>query len=501
MAHNSRVAVDRLSPNEVSKNQDDGRSRDCKPPAGRRDSSIRASKGVHQADLAISASDEDLRRTQALCYPSDEFCHNLDRVVYVKAFVNSTPSHSVECIFSLFQLLLSFTAAHYSLARVGEKYVPEDETFYWWKRVLPAVLFGSKHAMLLQAALIPLTMSRYSIATLSDTFLDRFIPLNRAQNMHIYLGYVFVILVVGATAIFVAYFGTLCALGEQMYCQGLSQEIMITGFTLTAIILVVAATSYFRNSIPYEVFYVVHHMVFILYALIVLHTIDGPYRSGHKKRHQTFAWVSFTLLFYLCDRAVLHINHKYMVRLVASSTVAGRNGCNTVIIKLRRPVLFDFKPGQYAFIRLAGVDTHWHPFSMASSPSSSNLEFYIEVFGEDSWTRKLFDILHDPAKQGSNSTRAPIDFEVMGPYGTSLGKTDDYSHALAVGSGTGAFHKQDRHGTCSSDRNRYISTHGTFSIIRHRAPPKLVSPARSRPGAPRSARPPCTSQEAGEEDH
>jgi NAD(P)H-flavin reductase len=27
--------------------------------------------------------------------------------------------------------------------------------------------------------------------------------------------------------------------------------------------------------------------------------------------------------------------------------------------------------------------------------------------------------------------------EVMGPYGTSLAKTDDFSHILAIGAGTG----------------------------------------------------------------
>jgi len=308
--------------------------------------------------------------------------------------------------------------------------------FYWWKRVVPPVLFGSKHAILFQASLIPLTMSRFSIAALSETFLDRFIPLNRAVRIHMQLGYAMVLIIVLAALLFVAYFGALCGQGEQVYCDGLKSEIMITGYAMTALTLLVASTSMLRNRIPYEAFYYIHMLVFILYALIVLHTIDGVQRV-QKRRHQTFAWVTLTLLYYFCDRAVLHINHRYKCRLISSSTVAGRGGPSTVVLKLRRPVLFDFKPGQYALVRVPEIDPHHHPFSIASGPSSSCLEFYIEVFGEGSWTKKLFDMLRDHAAKNKNEK--PVDIEVMGPYGSSLGKTEDYSHAFVIGSGTGKY--------------------------------------------------------------
>ena len=48
------------------------------------------------------------------------------------------------------------------------------------------------HAILFQMALLPLTMSRYSIAALSETVLNDFVPLNRAVRMHVHLGYVMV---------------------------------------------------------------------------------------------------------------------------------------------------------------------------------------------------------------------------------------------------------------------------------------------------------------------
>ena len=63
------------------------------------------------------------------------------------------------------------------------------------------------HASLLQMALIPLTMSRFSIATLSESVLDRFVPLNRALRMHIHLGYTMVGIVFLDTAFFFTFFG------------------------------------------------------------------------------------------------------------------------------------------------------------------------------------------------------------------------------------------------------------------------------------------------------
>ena len=109
-----------------------------------------------------------------------------------------------------------------------------------------------------------------------------------------------------------------------------------------------------------------------------------------------------------------------------------------MILKLRRPLLFNFKPGQYAFLRLQDVDIHWHPFSIASGPNESELEFYIEVFKDDSWTGILWNVLKkDKASMNSDLSDLTIDFDLMGPYGTSLGKTEDFSNVLAVGAGTG----------------------------------------------------------------
>ena len=151
------------------------------------------------------------------------------------------------------------------------------------------------HAILFQLALIPLTMSRLSIAASSDSLLTRFVPLNRAVRIHIHLGYTLVSIVLFATIFFFVFFGLLCANGEQAFCDKFTQEIMITGYCVLALLLAIGISSYFRHSIPYELFYAIHHVVFIMYAIVIVHTFDSVERNNERNRSQTFKWFSASL--------------------------------------------------------------------------------------------------------------------------------------------------------------------------------------------------------------
>lgn len=151
------------------------------------------------------------------------------------------------------------------------------------------------HAILFQMALLPLTMARYSISSLSGTVLDRFIPLKRTLRMHIHLGYTMILFVVLGTILFFGFFGLLCRRGEQAFCDKLTSEIMITGLVILGSLLVIVVTSYCRYWIPYEVFYVIHHLVFVMYFVTILHTFDVEQRKGDAERSQTFKWFSSTV--------------------------------------------------------------------------------------------------------------------------------------------------------------------------------------------------------------
>lgn len=330
---------------------------------------------------------------------------------------------------------------HFFLVKYEQKLatVPEGAPRYLWKRIIPPLEFATMHAVLFQMALIPLTMSRYSTASLSESVINRFVPLNRTIRMHIHLGYMVIILLLLSTVVFFTFFGRLCVDGDQTFCDKFRSEIMCTGYAIVATLLLILGTSYFRHKIPYEIFYAVHHLVFIFYAITIAHTLDDKHRSGEQNRSQTFKWFSATLVYYLCDRAAMYLNHRYKARLVSSSTIEGSSGCKMIILRLRRPELFCFKPGQFAYLRLSAIDSTWHPFSIASGPASSYLEFYIEVFGKSSWTSKLWDVLEDDNEKNGGYSERYIELEVLGPCGTSLAKTEDFSHAVAIGTGTGRY--------------------------------------------------------------
>lgn len=114
--------------------------------------------------------------------------------------------------------------------------------------------------------------------------------------MHIYLGYMMVIIVFAATIFYLTFFaGVMCKRGETDFCDKFTSEIMCTGYGILATLLLITVTARFRHKIPYEVFYVVHHLVFIMYAITVAHTFDIEQRRGKTERSQTYSWFSASM--------------------------------------------------------------------------------------------------------------------------------------------------------------------------------------------------------------
>jgi Ferric reductase like transmembrane component len=162
-------------------------------------------------------------------------------------------------VFFLIHLMSTLVIwAHFAMIKFQQQKenVPETANQYMLKRIIPTIEFGSMHAILFQMSLIPLTMCRYSIASLSDSVLQTIVPLNRTLRMHIHLGYVMISIVFFATVVFFGFFGFLCVHeGEQPFCDKFTVEIMITGYCILGSLLLVGVTSFLRHRIPYEVFY------------------------------------------------------------------------------------------------------------------------------------------------------------------------------------------------------------------------------------------------------
>lgn len=148
--------------------------------------------------------------------------------------------------------------AHFALIKLHELDIPGETSYHWLKKTFPPLLFGSKHAINFQMALIPFTMARYSISSLSGNKLNRYIPLNKAMRAHIYLGYTMVLIVILASAAFFVLYGLPCGAGDVSFCDKFTTEIMITGYCILGLVLFMAGAAFYRHTIPYEVFYAVH---------------------------------------------------------------------------------------------------------------------------------------------------------------------------------------------------------------------------------------------------
>ena len=92
-------------------------------------------------------------------------------------------------------------------------------------------------SVLFQMALIPFTMSRYTIATFSKSSLNKYLPLDKALRIHIHLGYTMVSIVFSATIVFFIFFGLSCSEGEEAFCDKFTSEIMITGYCILGLLV------------------------------------------------------------------------------------------------------------------------------------------------------------------------------------------------------------------------------------------------------------------------
>ena len=400
-------------------------------------------------------------------------------------------SERLLCFFGLLHFVATMAVWFhfgYIKFRAVEAIVPNGANLYWWKRLVPPLEFGAMHAILLQMALLPLTMCRYTLTKASEnSTLASIIPFKRMTRMHIHLGYCMIGFVAASTVLFFIFFGQGCAdqhagdeplsaSGEKTFCTKMHGEIMLTGYGIFAALFLVGVTSYLRNRIKYEYFYAMHHFVFVMFALAIAHTIDDLNRRG-KARSQTFIWFSASLTWYVADRVYMWTqiqqcpvvewralggDHQ-IARAPATSSDDKKQKKNkknepandatnsepsdalkkrlaenkVLILRLRRPPDFDFQPGQFAYLHVPSIDRTYHPYSIASAPQENTLDFYVEVAKSKpgaktkTWTEQLWEIAKGNPKLAVESY-----VTVQGPYGsaTSLG---EYRKVLAVGSGTG----------------------------------------------------------------
>jgi predicted ferric reductase len=261
------------------------------------------------------------------------------------------------------------------------------------------------------------------------------VPFERMTSFHIFVGYCFCIVMVLSVVGFFTFFGKVChehkaGLDPADLCEKFTSEIMITGYCIFASTLIVMFSSYFRDKIPYEIFYGLHHFVFAMFFLALLHTLDDEFRKGTtvgKARSQVFRWFTASLVIYFTDRAWSLFS---AYRCVPLKYVENTKDGAVLVLCLKKPPGFDFTAGQYAFLQLPAIDFTWHPFSIASPSRSEELRFIIEVMKPKSWTHKLAKLISEVAVDA-------IRVNVIGGFGASVTDGQVYNEILAIGTTTG----------------------------------------------------------------
>jgi predicted ferric reductase len=125
--------------------------------------------------------------------------------------------------------------------------------------------------------IIPLTMARQTVAYVSTTSIGKFLPLHKIVAVHIHIGYIICVYVFVSAFSFFTFYGIACRQqitgnepcpgGVRTFCKKLQSEIMITGIVILGCSVLVACTSFLRNRIKYEIFYVVHHLTLVIFAV------------------------------------------------------------------------------------------------------------------------------------------------------------------------------------------------------------------------------------------
>eukprot|EP00854_Cymbomonas_tetramitiformis_P026210 gene26210-32117_t len=344
--------------------------------------------------------------------------------------------------------MVTFQHFFYKKFRLQEEKVPEAAPNYWLKRLVPPFEFGAMHAILLQMVLLPLSMARHTISVLSETHLAAFIPFERTVGMHIHMGYTMCIIVFGSSLVFFFFFGHLCREqhagleptpnGVFTFCEKFESEIFRTGLGILAGIILLATSSFLRNRIPYEIFYYGHHVVFAIFTLAIAHTMDQKARDHGQERSQSFKWFTATLTLYIADRLFMGFNMRSLP-VVEWSALGDRmqEDKRFVIVRLQKPLSFTFNPGQYVSLMIQELDFTWHPFSVGSAPNERTLDFYIEVYGNNTWTSKLWDLVDQNPKNPKVAGKLNLEVKVMGPYGVAISDYSSFRHIMTIGTGTG----------------------------------------------------------------
>lgn len=173
---------------------------------------------------------------------------------------------------------------------------------------------------------------------------------------------------------------------------------------LGLIFLVIGLFVALNRKIRYSRWRPTHKIMGVVYLLIVAHFMTAPTIFFEKFSASGYvilvaAAIGVLSLFY----SVFGMNR----RTALPFTIEAVNPLERATEIVLKPVgkMFDFKPGQFAFVEIQGKQwSEPHPFTISSAPGEDRLRFTVKVLGD--WTRKVREELQTGGE-----------VMVRGPYG------------------------------------------------------------------------------------
>ncbi|XP_076920587.1 respiratory burst oxidase homolog protein C-like [Bidens hawaiensis] len=199
----------------------------------------------------------------------------------------------------------------------------------------------------------------------------------------------------------------------------------------------------FLNKLTgFNVFWYSHHLLVIVYALLIVHGIK-LYLTKEWYKKTTWMYLAVPISLYACERLIRTFRSRVDPTSVLKVDSYPSVPRGVLALRMKKPKTFEFKSGEYIFVKCAAVSPfEWHPFSITSAPGDDYLSVHIRESGD--WTKKINQTFRDPNATGIFRADYPEDSPLVpkviidGPYGAPAQDYKNFEVVLLVGSGIGA---------------------------------------------------------------
>ncbi|PON84170.1 Respiratory burst oxidase [Trema orientale] len=201
----------------------------------------------------------------------------------------------------------------------------------------------------------------------------------------------------------------------------------------------------FHHLAGFNSFWYVHHLLALVYVLLVIHGYFLFLTHGWSKK-TTWMYIIVPILFYATERTYSTINESgYSVHVENAMICKGK----VLALYLSKPRGFEYKSGMYLFVKCPDISKfEWHPFSITSAPGDDYLSVHIKSLGD--WTTELRSRFEASQRENTQETETKAvsgtkppqagnpRILIKGPYGAPSQDFDEYDILLLIGLGIGA---------------------------------------------------------------